>query len=228
MKNNNVNYVFQPIYGKRGKLLAVECLTRFPIGSEYAHISPDRFFQQASRSLSVKILMEQVSLIEKYKQWFVENQIIVTLNVDAQSLNALACRKFSERICSINCIHFELTESVTSLIKDKIHRKSSLNNYSFWLDDFGAGNAGFSMLYNNQFSFIKLDCFLLWDFMKKAGGEGLMRALLRFFHLNNHQVIVEGVETAEHKLWLNDMPYYALQGNLWKEYAIDELISLSI
>lgn len=68
--------------------------------------------------------------------------------------------------------------------------------------------------------------FLLWDFMKKSGGEGLMRALLRFFYLNHYKVIIEGVETPEHKKWLDEMPYYALQGKLWKESSIKDLNSL--
>ena len=38
-----------------------------------------------------------------------------------------------------------------------------------------------------------------------------MRALLRFFYLNHYKVIIEGVETPEHKKWLDEMPYYALQ-----------------
>lgn len=81
-----------------------------------------------------------------------------------------------------------------------------LNSYSFWLDDFGARDANFSVLQNNQFNFIKLDRFLLRDFMKKYDGEGLMRALLRFFYLNHYQVITEWIEIPEQKTWLDDMP----------------------
>lgn len=50
-----------------------------------------------------------------------------------------------------------------------------------------------------------------------------MRSLLRFFHLNHYQVIIEGVETSEQKEWLDDLPYYALQGKLWQEFNIQDL-----
>lgn len=152
--------------------------------------------------------------------------MIATLNVDDHSLRSLANSHFAERISATRCIHFEISENSTRLVKDRVHGDPSLKSYSFWLDDFGSGYAGFSALYNSQFRFVKLDRFLLWDFMKKSGGDGLMRALLRFFHLNHYKVIIEGVETPEHKRWLDEMPYYALQGKLWKESDIKDLNSL--
>ncbi|MFI8415597.1 EAL domain-containing protein [Serratia sp. NPDC078593] len=225
-KNNGIYFVFQPMFGRTGQLLAVECLSRFTFESEYTHFSPEQFFQYADSAIRIEILLEQVNLIEKYQSWFNDNQVIVTLNVDDHTLNALASRQFAERIQSIRCIHFEVSENATRLVKDRVHGDPSLNGYSFWLDDFGSGYAGFSALYNSQFRFVKLDRLLLWNFMNKPGGEGLMRALLRFFHLNNYKVIVEGVETADHKKWLDEMPYFALQGKLWKESNIMDLNSL--
>ncbi|CAI0727002.1 Cyclic di-GMP phosphodiesterase YhjH [Serratia entomophila] len=225
-KNNGINYVFQPMFAKNGQLLAVECLSRFTFNSEYAHFSPEQFFRHADSETRIGILLDQVNLIDKYKHWFYENQVIATLNVDDYSLQSLANSRFAERINAMRCIHFEISENSTRLVKDRVHGDPSLNSYSFWLDDFGSGYAGFSALYNSQFRFVKLDRFLLWDFMKKSGGAGLMRALLRFFYLNHYKVIIEGVETPEHKKWLDEMPYYALQGKLWKESSIMDLNSL--
>lgn len=180
-QNNGINYVFQPMFAKSGQLLAVECLSRFTFNSGYAHFSPEQFFRSADSATRIEILLEQVSLIEKYNHWFRENQVIATLNVDDHSLRSLANSHFAERISATRCIHFEISENSTRLVKDRVHGDPSLKSYSFWLDDFGSGYAGFSALYNSQFRFVKLDRFLLWDFMKKSGGEGLMRALLRFF-----------------------------------------------
>ncbi|NLU15634.1 MAG: EAL domain-containing protein [Serratia liquefaciens] len=225
-QNNGINYVFQPMFAKSGQLLAVECLSRFTFNSEYAHFSPEQFFRTADSETRIEILLDQVSLIEKYNHWFHDNQVIATLNVDDHSLRSLANSHFAERISATRCIHFEISENSTRLVKDRVHGDPSLKSYSFWLDDFGSGYAGFSALYNSQFRFVKLDRFLLWDFMKKSGGEGLMRALLRFFYLNHYKVIIEGVETPEHKKWLDEMPYYALQGKLWKESDIKDLNSL--
>lgn len=38
---------------------------------------------------------------------------------------------------------------------------------------------------------------------EKFGGESLMHALLHFFYLSNYKVIIEGIETLEHKKWLD-------------------------
>ncbi len=222
-KNNGINYIFQPMFAKSGQLLAVECLSRFAFNSEFAHFSPEQFFQQADRETRVGILFEQVELIEEYKSWFQENGVIATINVDDHSLNSLANSAIAEKVRASRCIHFEINENASRLVKNRVHNDPALNSYSFWLDDFGSGYAGFSALYNSRFRFVKLDRLLLWDFMRKPGGEGLMHALLRFFHLNHYQVIIEGVETLEQKKWLDGMPYYALQGKLWKESSIKDL-----
>lgn len=224
-KNNDINFVFQPMFGKSGQLVAVECLSRLHKNGDFAHLAPEKFFQQADSDTRIEILLEQVSLIEKYQSWFRKNRVIATLNVDDHSLCSLANDHFSERISKINCIHFEISEHSTQLIKNRLHGNPLLNGYSFWLDDFGSGYAGFSALYNSQFHFVKLDRFLLWDFMEKPGGKELMHSLLRYLSLNQHRVIIEGVETAEHKKWLDEMPYHALQGKLWKESDIKDLSS---
>ncbi|BBI92796.1 EAL domain-containing protein [Serratia symbiotica] len=225
-KNNGINYVFQPMFAKSGQLLAVECLSRFTFNSEHAHFSPEQFFRYADSETRVEILLDQVNLIEKYKYWFHKNQVIATLNVDDDSLRELANSRFAEKINAMRCIHFEISENATRLTEQYIHSVPTLDHYSFWLDDFGAGYAGFSALYNSPFRFVKLDRFLLWELMKKSGGESLMHALLHFFYLNHYKVIIEGIETLEHKKWLDEMPYYALQGKLWKESRITDLNSL--
>lgn len=222
-KSSGINYVFQPMFARCGQLLAVECLSRFAFNSKFAHYSPEQFFQQADRETRIEILLEQVELIAKYKDWFQENEVIATINIDDHSLHSLANRALADRIQEIRCIHFEVNENSSRLLKNRIHSDPALSSYSFWLDDFGSGYAGFSALYNSRFRFVKLDRLLLWDFMQKPGGEGLMHALLRFFHLNHYQVIIEGIETYEQKRWLNDMPYYALQGKLWQESNIQDL-----
>ena len=121
-KNNGINYVFQPMFAKSGQLLAVECLSRFTFNSEYAHFSPEQFFRTADSETRIEILLDQVSLIEKYNHWFHENQVIATLNVDDHSLRSLANSHFAERISATRCIHFEISENSTRLVKDQIGR----------------------------------------------------------------------------------------------------------
>ena len=52
-----------------------------------------------------------------------------------------------------------------------------------------------------------------------------VRATLQDVHVNNYKVVIEGVETLHYVSWLKDMPWFALQGYLWPEKRIDELIT---
>ncbi len=149
------------MFAESGQLLAVECLSRFNFNSEYAHFSPEQFFRYADSETRVEILLDQVNLIEKYKYWFHKNQVIATLNVDDDSLRYLANSRFAEKINAMRCIYFEISENETWLMEQYIHIVLTLDHYSFWLDDFRAGYAGFSALYSIPFRIIKLDLFLL-------------------------------------------------------------------
>jgi hypothetical protein len=96
---------------RTGQLLAVECLSRFTFNGEFSHLSPEQFFKQADANTRVEIPLDQVSLIEKYKHWFRDNRIIVTLNVDDHSLRSLANQNFAQKIRELSCIHFEISGS---------------------------------------------------------------------------------------------------------------------
>lgn len=45
--NFSINFVFQPMFGKTGELLAVECLSRITANHQGTTISPE-FFSKAS------------------------------------------------------------------------------------------------------------------------------------------------------------------------------------
>lgn len=95
---------------------------------------------------------------------------------------------------------------------------------SFWLDDFGAGYANYSSLFNHRFTYIKFDRIMFWRLFKKTKGKRLLTAMLSFFQDNNYKVIVEGVESHVYKTFLDSTPYFALQGHLWPECDIDALM----
>ncbi|WP_294912487.1 EAL domain-containing protein [Tatumella sp. UBA2305] len=223
LANFSINFVFQPMFGKTGELLAVECLSRITANNQGTAISPEFFFQNLTPGMSIDILKAQIALIESYREWFVSNDVIVTLNVDDKSLEFVNKHYLSRDKDALSFIHFEVNESSDSLVAEPNQSPVFLKKQTVWLDDFGSGLSGFSAFFDNQFRFIKIDRFLLWNFMSKPGGSQLMDALLNFFALNNCNVVVEGIETDHHEQWLSQMPYYALQGKLWKELTIEEL-----
>lgn len=217
----DVYYVFQPMFGRDGNIVAVECLTRLTD----APLPMEEFFRQISVTLRSQILLQQISLVEKHRSWFHQNDIIATVNVDESTLQILTDDAIIQWVRKIGCLHFEMNEFSESLVKSGSIINTLNKEYSLWMDDFGAGYAGFMALENNSFQNIKISKNLLWNLSAQNGGQDLMCALLNYFHVNNYKVVIEGVETLHYVSWLKDMPWFALQGYQWPEKRIDELIT---
>lgn len=145
--------------------------------------------------------------------------------MDESTLHTLNDDVVVEGVKTIGCLHFEVSEFSSTLVKRTPVIDALADKYSFWLDDFGAGYGGFGALTMQPFRFIKTDKQLLWSLPGKKKGQQLMGSLLHYFSANQYQVIVEGIETLEHLRWLENMPWFALQGLLWQEYSIDAPIA---
>ncbi|EIW9479628.1 MULTISPECIES: EAL domain-containing protein [Klebsiella] len=220
-----LRYVFQPMFNREGKMIAVECLTRFAHHEPASPQDIERFFSEASESLRARILLEQIELVRQHQQWFRHNEVMVTLNVDESTLHMLHDDFIAECVKTIGCLHFEVNEFSNTLVKRTPTIDALTDKYSFWLDDFGAGYAGFAALTAQPFRFIKTDKNLLWSLLEKKNGQQLMDSLLHYFQANQYQVIVEGIETEAHLQWLENMPWFALQGLLWREQTIEALVA---
>ncbi|HEY3589662.1 MAG TPA: EAL domain-containing protein [Buttiauxella sp.] len=223
-KPTGMRYVFQPMFNREGNLIAVECLSRLdPLKHGFADV--EQFFSHAPLTLRTDILLEQITLVAHYQSWFRDNNVMVTLNIDEQTLTALDNEIIADFVNATGCLHFEINEFSRTLT---CHNPTSLalsEKYSLWLDDFGSGYAGFSALSVQPFRYIKTDKCLLWSLFEKKNGQQLMSSLLSYFSANHYLVIVEGVETQEHRQWLDDMPWFALQGMLWQECSIQTLVA---
>jgi EAL domain-containing protein (putative c-di-GMP-specific phosphodiesterase class I) len=224
-ESTGLRYVFQPMFNREGKMIAVECLTRFARREPASPQEIERFFSEASESLRARILLEQIELVRQHQQWFRQNEVMVTLNVDESTLPMLQDDFIAECVKTIGCLHFEVNEFSNTLVKRNPTIDALTDKYSFWLDDFGAGYAGFAALTAQPFRYIKTDKNLLWSLLEKKNGQQLMDSLLHYFHANQYQVIVEGIETEAHLQWLENMPWFALQGLLWREKTIEALVA---
>ncbi|WP_345758155.1 hypothetical protein [Klebsiella aerogenes] len=86
-----LRYVFQPMFNREGKMIAVECLTRFAHHEPASPQDIERFFSEASESLRARILLEQIELVRQHQQWFRQNDVMVTLNVDESTSRRCIC-----------------------------------------------------------------------------------------------------------------------------------------
>lgn len=219
-KDMSIRYVFQKMYSPQGGLVAVECLSRFSHDS----LAPEYFFHHSDVELRENILMEQLAILEKHQDWFIKNNVIATINVDDDTLNLLCQPAVSEITEQLRFIHFEVKEDSRILLDNTSMQWNKLPQLStFWLDDFGSGYAGMDAIRHYNFDYVKIDKDYFWYLMRKNSGRQLMDALVTFLAQNNHNVIIEGVESLAHKHWLSGMDWYAIQGHYWEEVSIDQL-----
>lgn len=219
-----VRYVFQKMFSPKGTLVAVECLSRF----DRLPISPEDFFRYANTGLRESIFMEQLALIEKHQQWFNKNGISATINVDDHILNVLLRPEIQGLIEHIGCVHFEVTENSNKLLNNALATWNAAPGTTLWLDDFGSGYAGINAIRGYHFDYVKIDRNFFWHLMQKESGRPLMDALVTFLSHNQHNVIIEGVESEAHKKWLQGMEWFAIQGHYWEEVSIEQLITEEI
>lgn len=220
----SVRYVFQKMFSPKGTLVAVECLSRF----DHLSISLENFFRYANTGLRESIFMEQLALIEKHKQWFKQNAISATINVDDHILNVLQRPEIKALVDQIGCVHFEVTENSHNLLNNALATWNNPQSTTLWLDDFGSGNAGIHAIRDYHFDYVKIDKDFFWLLMQKDSGRPLMDALVTFLSRNHHNVIIEGVESEAHKAWLQGMEWFAIQGHYWKEVSIEQLVQEDI
>ena len=195
----SVRYVFQKMFSPRDTLVAVECLSRF----DSIPVAPEFFFRHANAALRESIFMEQL---------------------DDHILGMLRQPQLETYINHLKCVHFEVTENANSLLNNALASWKTPQTSTLWLDDFGSGYAGINAIRGYHFDYVKIDKDFFWHLMQKESGRPLMDALVTFLSRNNHNVIIEGVESEAHKNWLKGMEWFAIQGHYWKEVSIEQLV----
>lgn len=219
----SVSYVFQPMLSPSGSIVAVECLSRMTNKKTSLYISPFEFFKTATFEMKKNIFHEQIELIKCNANWFIDNNVIVTINIDQSILMYLLNVGKMFTRCPYDFIHFEICETANFLQGKFPVINVDKTELTFWLDDFGAGYANYSSIMNHHFKYIKIDKVMFWSLFNKLNGKKLLATMLSFFQDNGYKVIVEGVENHEHKAFLDSTPYFALQGYLWPECTIATL-----
>lgn len=219
----DTRYVFHPMYNGAGKLIAFECLTRFPHLAQHGGDGVEHFFLHASAQQRHAIFLSQLAFLEDHQKWFRQRSVIVTLNVDDDTLSLLAQSEMISRVKKMGFIHFEVHENASRLFWQLQLHNLLTRHYSLWLDDFGNGVARMQMLPDYAFRFIKIDKQVFWNYWRHPTGKHQLTSLLTELQRHNFCVVIEGIETNAQRQWLGNMPFYALQGKLWCEMSMEEL-----
>jgi len=223
--------VFQPVYLMSGKLFSVELLTRFhgvagslvmPAGIGITLLSPEQ---------RIELFDEQLQFAEQNALWFVENEIILTINIDETVVDWILCDwVLSNRLQQCTFIAFEISESFPNLSAGKDNNKIRLlkDSHTLWLDGFGSGKATLSALYDGLFDYVKIDKRFYWHLFAQQGYDVVMDSLLKNINILCQGVIVCGIEKKEHFTALRNAGVLGLQGFLWPMVKADTLYTLPL
>lgn len=220
-------FICEPVYKHDGKLLAVELLSRFTTTSFKSPIYTERFLHQLNDQAKAKLLYAQLCEVKNQQQWFIENKIILSINIDFDMTNAvLNDENVISLLSSMPFIRLEIMESFPNLgdgAENTLLSKLA-KRYFLWLDDFGSGNAHLAAAASGFFECVKIDKHFYWQW----GGSATFTNLVSRLREHCQSVVIEGVETHLQYCQLADMGVDAMQGYLFSSCPLEAVSSLPL
>ncbi len=230
VKNRGFQVYYQPIWNyEDSKVTSAEALCRL-IDDEFGYIPPDEFIPVAERNGSIleigRIVFEEACRFYqegRLKQLGIEYievnlSVVQCMSRDLQKVFDNVLSKYSLDPSRIN---LEITESATAenqeLLFDTIETLRQ-RGFCFSLDDYGTGYSNIAYMYEMPFSIIKIDKSILWKALHPTSGAGNKNAVIylentiRMLKAMDYKILVEGVETMEQKLLLEELGVDYMQG----------------
>ena len=241
LSNKSFQVYYQPIWDyNEGKVRSAEALCRL-VDDEYGLISPNEFIPVSERNGAIleigKLVFEKVcrfyqeGRLRKLGVDYIEVNLSVVqcMSKDLEDVFEKTLSKYSLNARHIN---LEITESATAgnqtILIDTIERLRS-HGFEFSLDDYGTGYSNISYMYELPFSIIKIDKSILWKAIHPKTGRGQPNAVIylentvRMLKDMNYSVLVEGVETLEQKLFLEELECDYFQGYYFSKPVQEEV-----
>ncbi|WP_147193829.1 cyclic-guanylate-specific phosphodiesterase [Pantoea sp. MBD-2R] len=222
-------YTFQPIYRVTGSLMAIELLTAVHHPSAPSQrLSPEAYFAALEPVERLKIIYEQLELLETWQPKLTAANVVASVNIDGPTLQAVEHDPtIRQLIARCPWVRFELVEHQSLPQEALIARVPELG--PLWLDDFGSGMANFSALSELKYDYIKLARELFILLRKSEEGRNLFNMLLALINRYCKGVIVEGVETLEEWNQVQNSYACAAQGYYFaRPMPFDQLESLPL
>lgn len=222
----SLNLVFEPLYSPKGKMIAVEALSRFePLTPGQDVVSPCTFYQNLTPRSAERIIKWQLECFKDLKTWLIENKVLVSLNLNRTL--ARACLGSASEISALSpWIRFEINEffftNRESPNEDPLLIALS-ESCPLWLDDFGIGGSNLQALMSKKFEAIKLDAEVFKRLDSSLSGHLFIDALRLTAAESGTKLIIEGIETSMHYSDLRQSGAWALQGWYWPSFSLHEL-----
>ncbi|MEM5948793.1 EAL domain-containing protein [Spirochaetia bacterium 38H-sp] len=240
LKNQNIQLLYQPIIDlNTSSIHAVEVLSRMR-EPEGTILKPDEFVPIMEENGTIHLLGQRVlyDAMIQGSMWQEEHFCPhISVNISTRefldrSFPGFVSELLEESGFDSSRLILEITES--SLINDietALHVMKTLREIGIKiaLDDFGTGYSSFSYLKLLPVDLIKLDKSFLSQAENSPTDRVVLASLIEMSHVLGKKVIVEGVETYEHRKLLEELGCDFAQGYLlgrpMREIAISQLVS---
>lgn len=215
-----LHLLFHPIVDIRtDRLKSVEALVRWtsPVLGE---VSPVDFIPVAERIGLITNITEAVFHLSIAEMDNLPAGIGMSMNLSALDLvSPISVLKIAavlqQRPSEARNYYFEITE--TAFATDNEQATASLRllrstGARISVDDFGTGYSNLNKLHLAQWNVIKLDRCFVFDVNRHREKRAIIRALVALGAELNMEIVVEGVETANHMAIVKDLGVTQVQG----------------
>ena len=227
LKENQFELHYQPQVTIDGLITGAEALVRWH-HPERGIVPPAEFIPLAEESRLILPLGVWVleTACTRLNIWALQPELCelnLAVNVSAHQFRQA---DFVEQVLSAikktganpRRLKLELTESLmVQNIEDIIEKMRALKAHGvgFSLDDFGTGYSSLSYLKRMPLDQLKIDQSFVRDVLTDANDAALARTIVKLAESLGLQVIAEGVETKEQRVFLIDAGCHAYQGYLF-------------
>lgn len=226
ISHNQLTLYYQPQSDEAGQIIGAEALIRWHHPTRGV-ISPDNFIPLAEqigmiRPLGHWVLGTACAQLVKWAQQPETANLSLAINVSAQEFKQddYVAQVLSVLQRSGACpsrLKIELTESMlVNDVDDIIGKMSALKaaGIRISLDDFGTGYSSLTYLRKLPLDQLKVDQSFVREMLSSAQDEAIVRTVVSLAHHMDLEVIAEGVETEEQRLFLQSIGCFAIQGYL--------------
>ena len=225
IKNNEITFYLQPqCLTSDGRVVGAEALARW-IKPDGVRIPPNVFIPVLEKHGLITDLDEYIwndvcawirSVLDRGG-----NPLPVSLNVSPLDIVNLDLADHFDKLINHYClprryIKIEITESAfisnSTLVADTVQRLRD-RGFTVMMDDFGSGFSSLNMLRTMNIDVIKLDAqFLKLNKSNEIKGIHIIESVVNMAKTIGIPIIVEGVESAEQKRFLEDLGCSYIQG----------------
>ncbi|MEN3157811.1 EAL domain-containing protein [Alkalimonas sp. NCh-2] len=224
IEHNQLQLVYQPQFCLHHKKLSgFEALLRWQ-HPELGFISPAEFIPVAEHSGLMIQLGEWVlqHAIQQQKRWYQQGYsgLVMAINLSPvqfrqPELLTIISAQLELAKLPPHCIELEITES--AMVEDAEQAIKTVDairhkGISIAIDDFGTGYSSLSYLKRFQLNKLKIDQSFVRELLENHEDRAIVTAIIRMAQSLGLKTIAEGVETAEHQGWLQQLGCDEIQG----------------